>query len=119
MGYTTAFDGRLELNKPLTVPDSNQLKEFSEERHESGEVPGYYCQWVPTDDGMGIEWDGSEKFYQYVEWLEYIIKHFLAPKGYELNGAIRYQGEEIGDVGRIEVKKNVVKQVELDATGVV
>lgn len=119
MGYTTTFDGRFELNKALSVPDSNQLKEWANERHENADVPGIWCQWVPTDDGLGIEWDGNEKFYDYVEWLEYIIKHFLNPKDYLLNGAVRYQGEEIGDVGRIEVKDNKVTQVELDATGVV
>lgn len=120
MGYTTDFDGRFNLNKPLTVPDANELKAWAKERHEGdAKYPGYYCQWVPTEDGIGIEWDGGEKFYEYVEWLEYIIKHFLEPKGYVLNGAVRYQGEEIGDVGRIEVKDNQVTQVELDATGVV
>lgn len=119
MGYTTNFDGRFDLNKPLTVPDSNELKAWAEERHEGASYPGYYCQWVPTGDGTGITWDGGEKFYEYVEWLEYIIEHFLVPKGYVLNGAVRYQGEEIGDVGRIEVKDNKVAQVELDATGVI
>lgn len=119
MGYTTNFDGRFELNKPLTVPDSNEIRAFSEERHEEGDFPSYYCQWVPTDDGMGIMWDGGEKFYEYVDWLIVVIDKFLKPKGYVLNGAVRYQGEEIGDVGRIEVKDNTVRQIELDATGVV
>lgn len=120
MGYTTDFDGRLELNKPLTVPDSNKLQEWSEERHEESEgFPSYYCQWVPSKDGLGIEWDGGEKFYEYIKWLEYIIEHFLVPKGYVLNGVIRYQGEEIGDVGRIEVTDNTVKDIKLDATGVI
>lgn len=119
MGYTTDFDGRFELNKPLTVPDANALKEWAGERHEGVNIPGIWCQWVPTHDGVGIEWDGMEKFYGYVEWLEYIIEHFLGPKGYVLNGVVRYQGEDIEDVGRIEVKDNVVTQTKLDATGVV
>ena len=29
--------------------------------------PGLWCQWTPTQDGMGIEWDGNEKFYNYTE----------------------------------------------------
>ena len=71
--------------------------------------PGLWCQWVPTEDGNFIEWDGGEKFYDYVEWLEYLIKNFLAPKGYVLNGEVQWQGEDTGDVGRIVVTDNVVR----------
>jgi len=42
--------------------------------------PGLWCQWVPNEDGTAIEWDGGEKFYEYVEWLEYIISNFLEPR---------------------------------------
>jgi hypothetical protein len=70
--------------------------------------PGLWCQWVPTHDGMGIVWDGNEKFYEYVEWLKYIIKNFLAPKGYVLNGEVEWRGEDWGDVGTIMVKQNEV-----------
>lgn len=71
--------------------------------------PGLWCQWIPTEDGNYIEWDGGEKFYDYVEWLEYLIKNFLAPKGYVLNGEVQWQGEDTDDVGRIVVKDNVVR----------
>lgn len=70
--------------------------------------PGLWLQWVPTEDGMGIEWDGGEKFYNYVEWLEYLIENILAPRGYVLNGEIDWAGEESGDLGRIVVKDNIV-----------
>ncbi|CAM6003868.1 unnamed protein product [Sphagnum balticum] len=32
--------------------------------------PGLWCQWRPSDDGMHIQWDGGEKFYNYVEWIK-------------------------------------------------
>lgn len=70
--------------------------------------PGLWCQWVPTEDGWGLEWDGGEKFYDYVEWLEYIIKNFLAPKGYVLNGTCDWYGEESDDRGTLVVVDNVV-----------
>lgn len=70
--------------------------------------PGLWCQWRPTEDGMGIEWDGGEKFYHYAEWLTYIINNFLAPKGYVLNGQVSWQGEDSGDIGVLEVKDNKV-----------
>lgn len=71
--------------------------------------PGLWCQWIPNEDGTAIVWDGGEKFYDYVEWIEYIIKNFLAPKGYVLNGDVQWQGEDAGDVGVISIKDNVVR----------
>lgn len=70
--------------------------------------PGLWCQWRPTSDGTGIEWDGMEKFYNYVEWLEYIINSILAPRGYVLNGSVEWRGEESGDCGTITVENNKV-----------
>lgn len=71
--------------------------------------PGLWCQWCPTDDGEGIEWNGAEKFYDYTEWLEYIINHFLKVWGYTLNGDVEWRGETSDDLGKIYVKDNVVK----------
>lgn len=71
--------------------------------------PSLWCQWMPTDDGWGIEWDGGEKFYNYVQWLEYLIANFLAPNGYLLNGTIDWEGEDNEDIGKIVVKDNDVK----------
>lgn len=70
--------------------------------------PGLWCQWRPTDDGKGIEWDGGEKFYNYVEWLQYLIDKILAPKGYVLTGDVEYRGEESDDMGVISVNKNKI-----------
>jgi hypothetical protein len=70
--------------------------------------PGLWCQWVPTKDGKGIEWNGAEKFYEYVEWLEYIIEHFLISWGYTLNGEVEWCGENRDDIGKIIVTDNEV-----------
>lgn len=71
--------------------------------------PGLWCQWTPTEDGWGLEWDGGEKFYHYVEWLEYII-NWLKPRGYVLNGTVDWQGEDSEDRGTIVVSNNVVAE---------
>lgn len=63
--------------------------------------PGLWCKWTPTEDGAFIEWSGAEKFYDYVEWLQYLVDYFLTPWGYALTGTVTWQGEETGDVGRI------------------
>ena len=70
--------------------------------------PGYWCQWV-IDDNNELVWDEGEKFYNYVDWLEYLIKHFFAPNGYVLNGEVEFQGEEYDDFGTITVTDNAVE----------
>ena len=75
--------------------------------------PGLWCQWIPTENGDEIIWDSGEKFYNYTEWLEYIINHFLKPWGYTLNGQVLWQGEDINDRGLLIVKNNVVVSKEL------
>jgi len=70
--------------------------------------PGLWCQWRPTDDGNGIEWDGGEKFYHYTEWLSYLIDTFLKPWGYTVNGEVQWAGEDSSDRGVLIVKDNRV-----------
>lgn len=75
--------------------------------------PGLWCHWTPADDGTEIQWDEGEKFYYYVEWLEYLIEQFLAPWGYQVNGKVRWSGESVDDCGVITVKNNQVTTREL------
>lgn len=70
--------------------------------------PGLWCKWTPDEDGTAIIWDDGEKFYDYVQWIEYLIENFLAPWGYLVNGAVEWDGEGRGDVGRILVVNNAV-----------
>ena len=70
--------------------------------------PSLWCQWVATADGTAIEWDGGEKFYEYVVWIQYLIQHFFAPWSYVLNGEVRWQGEEDDDMGKTIINNNVV-----------
>lgn len=76
--------------------------------------PGLWCQWVPTEDRQYIEWDGGEKFYNFVEWIMYIIEKILKPNGYILNGEVKWQGEEFDDRGKIIIKNNKVKTKALE-----
>jgi hypothetical protein len=109
MGYTTNFYGRFTFDKPLTEELFKTMKDFADERHEGEEYPSYYCQWIPSEDLLGIEWDGGEKFYGYEEWLVYIIDHFLVPNTYHLSGDVRWEGEENKDIGRLIVVNNLLE----------
>ncbi len=137
MGYTTDFRGQLEFNKKLSLEDQTFLTKLAGTRRMArdadakygvegefyvGEIddnvidhntppktqPGLWCQWMPTEDAWGLEWDGNEKFYSYVEWLEYIIAKVTAPRGYVLNGQIQWRGEDWDDTGTITVQNNIV-----------
>ncbi len=160
MGYSTSFEGKFNLDKPLTPAHKAYLEAFASTRrmarnptlaeklpdpiriaaglpigqegayyvgskddgnfgqnrdssvidgNSSGRsMPGLWCQWTPSEDGTGIEWDGGEKFYAYQEWLAYIITNFLAPWGYRLNGTVTWAGEESSDRGKLTVKDNVI-----------
>lgn len=70
--------------------------------------PGLWCQWIPNEEGTRILWDDGEKFYEYTEWIEYLLAHFLIPWGYTLNGQVYWEGEESLDQGLIEIVNNVV-----------
>ena len=70
--------------------------------------PGLWCNWIINDDG-NLEWNGAEKFYNYIEWLEYLIDNFFEPLDYELNGDITWQGEDSDDIGTIHVLCNIVR----------
>ncbi len=137
MGYSTQFSGSFNINKPVDEETFNLLKGLSETRRMKRNVdakygvegefyiadektgvtdgnsppstqPGLWCQWEIQEDRQTIEWDEGEKFYSYVEWIEYLIGKVLAPKGYKLNGLVLFQGEDVSDNGGIKIVDNIV-----------
>lgn len=123
MGYDTTFEGRFQLNRPLSPGHKAALEELADEEHIPGEDgkplraessgrPCVYCQWRPSKDGTAIEWDFEEKFYCWLEWLQYIVEQRLKPFGYVLNGQVRWRGENGDDAGVIYVKDNRIEAVE-------
>lgn len=73
--------------------------------------PNVWCRWVPNEEGTALVWDGGPVFYDYVEWLEYLVAHFLAPWGHQITGKVAWSGEEQGDSGVIWARDNKVKAV--------
>lgn len=70
--------------------------------------PGLWCQWI-VEGNDTLTWDGSEKFYEYTAWLQYLITNFFQPWGITVNGEVEFQGEDRDDRGKIVVKDNVVE----------
>lgn len=149
MGYTTEFYGRIEIVPPLNKEEIEYLTKFSNTRRMKRKLGPYYvdgsgfkgqgndpdiqgfngppdgqpslwCQWIPTEDGKYIEWDGGEKFYEADQWMKYIIDHFIGSSPIAIdklpflqchlcNGEIEAQGEERDDQWVLIVENNVVK----------
>jgi hypothetical protein len=81
--------------------------------------PGLWCQWIikqerfPQRMSIGgqetivtnnyLQWDGGEKFYDYVEWLDYLIARVFDPYEIKLMGDISWEGEDTDDVGEIHL----------------
>lgn len=98
--YFAIDDGNFGQNDETGVKDHNS----------SGEsMPGLWCQWVPGGDDKEIEWDGGEKFYNYVAWMKWLIEHFFSKWKIKVNGTVNWYGEDRDDTGRIVITKNVVK----------
>ena len=72
--------------------------------------PGYWCFWCINEETGVVEWDGGEKFYQYTDWLIYLIENFFEPAGYILNGEFIWIGEDSDDRGKISVVNNKVSE---------
>ena len=106
MGYTTEYFGGIKVIPPLDFSEQSELQSFSNKRHEGEGLPDYYCQWVPSDDGEFIVWDGGEKFYEGPKWMKHIIENMFPTHKFE--GEIEAQGEEVGDHWYLVVQNNKV-----------
>src|SRR5262245_58012868 len=115
MGYSTSFVGEFTISPPLTLKDYNLLVDIaaSDTRKDTFPLqarpyPSEFCDWEPTRDGDGLQWNGREKFYDYVEWLEWLIDKVFEPRGYALSGTVQFAGEDFDDRGVIAIKDGVV-----------
>jgi hypothetical protein len=77
--------------------------------------PSLWCQWMYNPEDNTISWDKGEKFYSFVEWIQYIIEKVLVPMGirknqkpYLLNGTVTWDGEG-RDSGSIVIIDNKIE----------
>ena len=127
MGYTTDFDGQFEFNRQLTKKELQTMETLYDTRHEDGyrEKPSIWLQWMVEEyqcistgkKTHYLIWDGNEKFYNYIEWLEYLIKYFFKPNNLSITGRVRWRGEEFDDMGTISVEDNEVEVLEFVQAG--
>lgn len=106
MGYNTDFSGNFNLHPAINSEQKKIYDDFQNKRHDYTDKPGLYCQWVISDDGKSLEWDGGEKFYNYIEWLEFINNTFFKQWKISITGFIQWDGDDFGDSGIIYISKN-------------
>lgn len=106
MGYTTEFDGHINIAPPLNAQEIKFIRDHNATRRMKRNNGAYYvgstnnfgqdkeadiieynappepqlslwCGWTCNDEGTRIEWDGGEKFYSSAEWMKWLIEHIL------------------------------------------
>ena len=68
--------------------------------------PSLWCQWIYNPEENTIEWDLNEKFYEYEDWIKYLVAFVFEPRGYSLTGKVYWCGERNNDMGKIIIKNN-------------
>lgn len=107
VGLPVGVDGEFFVGE-LGFAGQDKGPDLVDYNNPPGTQPSLWCQWQPRSDRNGIEWDGQEKFSNYVEWLEYITKSFLVPWGYSLSGSVSWMGEDYEDSGVISVVNGLI-----------
>lgn len=118
MGYSTQFDGMLKFNPELTASQLAKVSAFLGEDcrdHPEWDRPGKpysghtYIDLELTDDFSGLKWDGSEKTYELPEKINMMIDLLNEDFEFGLEGAMRAQGGDIGDVWLLVMENNEAK----------
>ena len=113
MGYHTDLFGEIAVEPPMPAGLVARMKQYHDTEHVEYPVGDHsqYCPWAPKEDGSALVWDEADKPYQYVQWLEHLIKMFLVPDAYKASGEVDWQGQDRDDRGRIYVWNNRVQAV--------
>ena len=108
MGYNTNFSGAVKLSRALTIAEALVILEANNDPDSiQGEHPRSYMQWVPAQSLDHIVYDGNEKFYEYVDWMKWLV-NYLKGIGITADGEIDWSGEQAGDTGTIVVANSEV-----------
>lgn len=99
MGYTTKFKGSLSFACKVEVAMLSALSTmFEDSWDDKVEGAPNYLQFRVTKKMDGIEWDGSEKFYDSVECVNFVIDKMRETwPEFALSGEMKAQGEDSED----------------------
>jgi len=120
MGYSTQFDGVLKFTQPLTLEQAREIESLEGEDIRDSKIiqtsliksleilknQGWnYIDLQLADNDSGIEWNGSEKSYDMVGQVNYLLAHMRSKwPEFGLSGEMLAQGDEIGDVWKLVIR---------------
>ena len=104
---------------PWIVIHADDVQEYFKTLEEEGEEDCEFLYGEDADEDSfsssdGTELEGHPDLFMfnhndyYGEWLITILKEFLVPNGYVVNGIVEWQGESDGDHGVFELENNVL-----------
>lgn len=121
MGYTTEFSGILEFDENVMVAEVRMVSEIIN-LGRNGNHPDYsgYIQLKVNEELTGIEWDGTEKFYDSVEAVNFVIKKVRVNyPDFCLWGELLAQGEDSADRWIMRIGEDgLARKIALRPTGV-
>lgn len=105
MGYNTDYVGVIKFKTTPTEEELSKLNEFLDEDvrdhpewWENGRNNLTYIDLDFTNDGEGLEWNGSEKSYDMAHKINLIIREMRKSfPDFGFTGQIRAQGEDMDD----------------------
>ena len=118
MWYSTDFQWQLDIHKNAQHEELNELESFMwADMREHDEWDSWYLTWVDLElhrEDLVITWDGSEKTYDLVEKINFIIQHMLKKYPFfELTWTMYANWEEHDDVWMIVMENNVAVREEM------
>ena len=102
--YVSAIDGHCARENACIVRGGYMYRPRHYQYGDEKEISPN-CHWKLTDDGMRLVWDGGEKTYDYIEWLDVTIGIF-EHWGITLSGSVNWHGDDDDDDGNITVLEN-------------
>jgi hypothetical protein len=126
MGYDVYYNGEIAVTPALTESDAAVLRaaanrEDTEETRAifkaiaaspEPDLPYHAGLLEVSEDREYILPEQDESRHGFRMWLILLIEHYLAPRGYVLNGEVTWESEDRDDCGTIFVKDNQVEAVD-------
>ena len=110
MGYHIYFIGTLKTNIPINTETYNYLLKQDMINKDYG--------WNFEKDNQTLVFQDCEKFGCYETWIIELVET-LRERGYSLSGKVKFQGEEVGDCGILDVTPERVNIIKVDLDNIV
>ncbi len=126
MGYDVYYNGEVSVTPPLTEGDAAVLRAATNLEHTDAtralfaaiaaspepDLPYHAGLLEISEDREFILPEQDESRHGFRMWLRLLIEHYLAPRGYVLEGEVTWEGEDRDDCGTIFITDNQVEAVD-------